>query len=47
MFKYNRKRSIKNRYYDLFLYYQNIGDWEKVAIYGDRYLNFRKKKECK
>ena len=47
MFNYNRKRNIKNRYYDLFLHYQKIGDWEKVAIYGDRYLNFGKKKECK
>jgi hypothetical protein len=45
MFKINRKQKIKKRYYDLFLYYQKNGDWEKTLIYGERYLNFNKSKK--
>jgi hypothetical protein len=47
MFKLKRKREIKKRYYDLFLYYQKNGDWEKTLIYGERYLNFNKSKKIK
>ena len=45
MFKnYTRKQKIRDRYYELFIHYQEKGDWINAGIYAEKCLNFGKKK---
>lgn len=47
MFNINRKRKIKSEIYNLFIHYQEKGDWKKAGIYAEKYLNFDKVNKTK